>query len=110
MNELRNGLNTRLESKNIYEDKTNYFQNRNFEEQTIIKPINQDTYVNFEKYNKSFNKSIENNFNDDITNVKKDIIDNNNLNTKLETNISSNIVNNKTINKLPIKKEKKKKL
>ena len=110
MNELRNGLNTRLESKNIYEDKTNYFQNRNFEEQTIIKPINQDTYVNFEKYNKSFNKSIENNFNDDITNVKKDIIDNNNLNTKLETNISSNIVNNKTINKLPIKKEKKKKI
>lgn len=111
MNELRNGLNTRLESKNNYQDKTNYFANRNYEEQTIIKPLNQDNYVNFENYNKSFNKSLEDNFSDDynnysinnenikmnnnkIKNVNKDIIYSKNLNPKSETIINSNIKNN----------------
>lgn len=111
MNELRNGLNTRLESKNNYQDKTNYFANRNYEEQTIIKPLNQDNYVNFENYNKSFNKSLEDNFSDDynnysinndhikmnnnkMKNVNKDIIYSKNLNPKSETIINSNIKNN----------------
>lgn len=111
MNELRNGLNTRLESKNNYQDKTNYLANRNYEEQTIIKPLNQDNYVNFENYNKSFNKSLEDNFSDDynnysinnennnmnnnkIKNINKDIIYSKNLNQKSENITNSNIKKN----------------
>ena len=51
MNRLGNSVNTRLESRNDFDKLRNQFiQNRTAQNQQIIKPINQDDYVNFHQF------------------------------------------------------------
>jgi|OM-RGC.v1.020522650 hypothetical protein len=58
--ELRNGINTRLESKNDFDSiRDNFFTKRSNQDQTIINPVNQDDLVNFHNFNKALNKPYE---------------------------------------------------
>lgn len=51
MNRLGNSVNTRLESRNDFDKLRNQFiQNRTAQNQQIIKPINQDDFVNFHQF------------------------------------------------------------
>lgn len=91
MNELRSGVNTRLESKNNFDDiKSNFYSNRNSQDQNFIKAINQDKFINFHNYNESLNSSFDDNFSDDY---KEYAIESN-----IDNNIRSEIVNEDRIN------------
>ena len=60
MNELRNGINTRLETKNKFDEiRSQFIDTRIAQDHNIIKPINQDDYANFHTFNKSFNKAYD---------------------------------------------------
>ena len=51
MNELRNGINTRLQSKENFDSMRSQFINtRANQYQQIIKPINQDDFLNFHSF------------------------------------------------------------
>jgi len=56
MNDLINGINTRLESREKFDEiRKQFLVKRSIQDQNIIKPINQDQFINFQSFNKSLN-------------------------------------------------------
>lgn len=61
MNELRNGINTRLQSRENFDNiRSQFLNSRNSLDQQLIKPINQDELLNFHKFSDDMSK-FENN-------------------------------------------------
>ena len=60
MNELRTGINTRLESKKDFAKlRDQFFTTRTTQNQNLIQPINHDNFLNFHSFNNGFNKQHE---------------------------------------------------
>ena len=65
MNELRTGINTRLESKKDFAKlRDQFFTTRTTQNQTLIQPINNDKFLNFHSFNNGFNKQHEKDYDD----------------------------------------------
>lgn len=89
MNELRNGVNTRLEIKNNFNDKNNFYSNRNIQDQNFIKPKNQEDLTNFGNFNDKDTISLEKyKFKEKANNISENILKKNNI---PETILSKNI-------------------
>tara|TARA_Y100000385_G_scaffold290251_1_gene362648 strand:+ start:3969 stop:5444 length:1476 start_codon:yes stop_codon:yes gene_type:complete len=104
MNELRSGVNTRLESKNNFDDiKSNFYSNRNSQDQNFIQAINQDNFINFHNYNESLNSTFDDNYSNDYKdysieptldkNIKKSIKSETSNQDKINFDIDNNIDN-----------------